>query len=87
MPFRVKDHLGVFIIDLSTADTEQYLREDMVNNILLSIVSVLCLVALVYLLIQWLLVRRVDVIHNALTNWVSTIFPRGLLLVGIPEMS
>jgi signal transduction histidine kinase len=40
----------------------------MVNNILLSIVSVLCLVALVYLLIQWLLVRRVDVIHNALTQ-------------------
>jgi signal transduction histidine kinase len=61
-----ENHLGVFLIDLSTVDTEQYLQGDMVNNILVSVVSILCLMILAYLLIQWLLVRRVDVIHNAL---------------------
>jgi signal transduction histidine kinase len=61
-----EDHLGVFLIDLSTADTEQYLQGDMVNNVIVSVVSILFLVILAYLLIQWLLVRRVDVIHNAL---------------------
>jgi signal transduction histidine kinase len=61
-----EDHLGVFLIDLSTADTEQYLKGDMVNNIIVSVVSILFLMLLAYLLIQWLLVRRVDVIHNAL---------------------
>lgn len=61
-----EDHLGVFLIDLSTASAEQYLYGDMVNNIVISLVSILFLMLLAYLLIQWLLVRRVDVIHNAL---------------------
>jgi signal transduction histidine kinase len=59
-------HLGVFLIDLSTAEIEGYLQEDAMYNILLSIVSILCLTLLAYLLIQWLFVRRVDVIRTAL---------------------
>ena len=61
-----EDHLGIFLIDLSTANTEQYLQGDIVNNFIVSFVSIFCLMLLAYLLIQWLLVRRVDVIHNAL---------------------
>jgi signal transduction histidine kinase len=38
----------------------------MINNITLSAVSILLVMLLAYLLVQWLLVRRVDVIHNAL---------------------
>lgn len=61
-----EEHLGIFLIDLSTADTEKYLQGGMVNNIIVSVASILCLMILGYLLIQWLLVRRVDVVHNAL---------------------
>jgi len=61
-------HLGVFLIDLSTADMEQYLREDTLNNVILSVVSIFFLILLAYLLIQWLIARRVDVIHAALTQ-------------------
>ena len=59
-------HLGVFLIDLSTTEIEKHLREDMTYNILLSAVSILCLILLAYLLIQWLVARRVDVIRAAL---------------------
>lgn len=59
-------HLGVFLIDLSTADMEKDLREDTLYNIYLSVISILCLMLLAYLLIQWLFVRRVDVISAAL---------------------
>jgi signal transduction histidine kinase len=59
-------HLGVFLIDLSTADTERYLQQGMIYNISLSVISILCLMLLAYLLVQWLIVRRVDVIHRAL---------------------
>jgi signal transduction histidine kinase len=59
-------HLGVFLIDLSTTEIESHLQEDMIYNIILSFVSILALMLLAYLLIQWLIVRRVDVIHNAL---------------------
>ena len=59
-------HLGVLLIDLSTAEIERDLQAGMLYNIVLSIVSVLCLILLAYLLIQWLIVRRVEVIHTAL---------------------
>ncbi|MDD2922041.1 MAG: histidine kinase, partial [Anaerolineales bacterium] len=59
-------HLGVFLIDLSTADIEKELRSDMIYNVVVSIVSVLCLMILAYALVQWLIVRRVDVIRAAL---------------------
>jgi len=62
-------HLGVFLIDLSTAETDQYLQEDMKYNIVVSVISILCLMLLAYLMIQWLLVRRVSVIHAALTQF------------------
>lgn len=59
-------HLGVFLIDLSTADIEKHLQEDVAYNVILSVISILCLMFVAYLLIQWLIVRRVDVIRAAL---------------------
>jgi signal transduction histidine kinase len=61
-------HLGVFLIDLSTQEIEEHLKEDLIYNIFLSVISILCLILLAYLLIQWLIVRRVNVIHAALTQ-------------------
>jgi signal transduction histidine kinase len=59
-------HLGVFLIDLSTVEIQRHLEQDTVFNIILSVFSIVCLMLLAYLLIQWLIARRVDVIHTAL---------------------
>ena len=61
-------HLGIFLIDLSTVYIEKHLQEDMMYNIIFSVVNILSVVFLAFLLTQWLIVRRVDVIHVALTR-------------------
>jgi signal transduction histidine kinase len=61
-------HLGIFLIDLSTMDIEEHLREDMVYNSLLSAASILSLIVMAYLLTQWLVVRRINVLHAALAR-------------------
>jgi signal transduction histidine kinase len=63
-----QEHLGVFLIDLSTAETETHVREDTMYNIALSSISIISVLFLAYLLTQWLIVRRVDVIREALTR-------------------
>ena len=61
-------HLGVLLIDSSLAQSEQYLRKDTIFSIGISAASIVIVIILGYFMIQWLIVRRVDVIRLGLMN-------------------
>jgi len=67
-------NLGVFHVDLSTAEINKHLQENMMNNIIFSALSILSLMLVAYFLVHWLIVRRVDVIRHALLRLGSPDF-------------
>lgn len=64
-----KVHLGVLIIDAPLDKIAEHMQEGLLYNIAISILSVLLVTVLAYLLIQWLVVKRVGVLYEYLNAY------------------
>jgi signal transduction histidine kinase len=64
-----QSHLGVLQVDTPMEATEQKIREHTISSLWISMVAVLGVIALSFLLVEWLVIRRVDVIRSALLNF------------------
>lgn len=74
-------HLGVLIIDAPLTKITEHMREDQIYNISISLLSILLVAVLAYMLIQWLIVKRVGVLYDYLTA-----FAAGNFSVRIPKI-
>lgn len=61
-------HLGMLLIDASMAEAQKKLSLDIFSELLLSILILVACMLLAFILVQWLIVRRVEVIHTALVK-------------------
>ena len=66
-----KTHLGILLMDSSLASVEQSIRDTRVFNILMALITILLIVILSYAMIRWLIVRRVEVLYNALSSFAG----------------
>lgn len=64
-------HLGVLLADVPMFAIEQHLAQDLRINLLISGVAALVMTIGVYLLVQWLVVRRVEVFHRPLARYAA----------------
>ena len=64
-------HLGVLLVDASLVASDEFVMEDQVYNILVAVVSTLLVVLLSYFMIQWLIVKRVEVLYKSLSAFAS----------------
>ena len=64
-------HLGILLIDKSFSSVEKYLWEDAFTNIVLTIFSVTVIALVAYLMIRWLVERRITVVANALSEYTA----------------
>jgi signal transduction histidine kinase len=60
-------HLGVLLMDMPLENIDEHIREDMIYNIIVSLLSVVFVIVIAYFMIQWLVVRRVETIFKALS--------------------
>jgi len=80
-PATSNTHLGVLIIDAPLSDIEAAIAEEWRYNLSMSILSTLVIGTLAYLLIQWLIVKRVGVLYTYLN-----MFAAGDFSVRIPKL-
>ena len=64
-------HLGVLVIDAPLVKIQEHMRDDQTYNILFSLLSVVMVGLLAYLLIQWLIVQRVEVLYKSLAAFAA----------------
>ena len=64
-------HLGVLIIDAPLAGMEEHIREDQIYNLAISLIGILLVVLLAYMMIQWLVIKRVGVLYKSLSAFAS----------------
>lgn len=62
-------HLGDLLIDVSLLDIEQHLLSDLMRNLLLSTLFSILIGSAVYLLINRMIVRRIEGIHGVLAGY------------------
>ncbi|NIS79027.1 MAG: HAMP domain-containing protein [Anaerolineales bacterium] len=62
-----KDHLGVLLIDVSLIDTRTQLFNDLRTDMIVAVGSTLVITAGVFILIHWLVVKRVEDFRSPLT--------------------
>lgn len=62
-------HLGMVILDVSLVATEAQLISDLQVEIAISLLSTLLIASAVYLLVHWLIVRRVEAFQKPLTQF------------------
>ena len=74
-------HLGVLIIDAPLDEIAEHMQEDRVYNISISLLSILLVTGIAYMLIQWLVVKRVGVLYEYLNA-----FAAGDFSVRIPKV-
>ncbi len=75
------NHLGALIIDAPMDMVFEHIREDQIYNIAISLLSILFVTAILYMLIQWLVIKRVGVLYEYLTA-----FAAGDFSVRIPKV-
>lgn len=73
-------HLGVLLIDAPLEPFAEYTRDEKIYNFSISIASIALVSILAYLMIQWLIERRVRVLYKYLNE-----FAQGNLSVRIPK--
>lgn len=66
-----KSHLGVLIVDAPMNIMAQHVGEDRVYNTLISLLSLILVVALSYLLIHWLIENRIGVLYKSLNAFAA----------------
>lgn len=59
-------HLGVLVIDAPLVKIREHMRDDQIYNIVFSLLSIVMVAGLAYMLIQWLIVQRVEVLYKSL---------------------
>jgi signal transduction histidine kinase len=64
-------HLGMVILDVSLVATEAQLIRDLRVDIAISLVGTLLIASAVYLLIHWLIVRRIEAFQMPLTQFAD----------------
>ena len=64
-------HLGVLIIDAPLANIAEHMREDQIYNMAISLIAILLVVVLAYIMIQWLVVKRVEVVYKSLSAFAG----------------
>jgi len=64
-------HLGVLIIDAPVDVISQHMQEDQIYNALISLLSLVLVTALSYMLIQWLVERRIGVLYKSLNAFAA----------------
>jgi signal transduction histidine kinase len=64
-------HLGMVILDVSLARTESKLFRDLSLDIAISLLSTLIITSGVYLLVHWLIVRRIEAFQSPLARFAS----------------
>ena len=74
-------HLGVLIIDAPMSEIAEHMQEDQLYNASISLFSLLTTAVIAYLLIQWLVVKRVGVLYKYLNE-----FAAGDFSVRIPKI-
>jgi len=75
------NHLGALIIDAPMQVVFEHIREDQIYNIAISLLSILFVTAILYMLIQWLVIKRVGVLYEYLTA-----FAAGNFKIRIPKI-
>jgi signal transduction histidine kinase len=66
-----KKHLGVLIIDAPLSMVAAHAQEDRIYNVGISVVSVLVIAVISYLMIHWLVVKRVGVLYQYLNAFAA----------------
>ena len=74
-------HLGVLLIDASLEAILEHSKEEQLYNVGISVVSIVLVVVLAYLMIQWLIEKRIGVLYKYLND-----FAEGDFSVRIPKM-
>lgn len=64
-------HLGMVILDVSLSSTEAQLIGDLRVDIAISLLSTILIASAVYLLVHWLIVRRVEAFQKPLTQFAT----------------
>jgi signal transduction histidine kinase len=64
-------HLGMLLTDVPMLTIEQHLAQDLRITLLISGIATLLMTIGVYLLVQWLVVRRVEVFHQPLARYAT----------------
>ncbi len=64
-------HLGVLIIDAPLSKIAKHIEEDRIYNIGISVLSILLVTTFAYMLIQWLIVKRVGVLYEYLNAFAA----------------
>ena len=64
-------HLGMVILDVSLINTEAHVLEDLRTDLAISVISTLVITVAVYLLIHWLVVRRVEALQGPLAQFAT----------------
>jgi signal transduction histidine kinase len=68
---RSDTHLGMVILDVSLIDAEAQVLKDLRADLTISVISTLVITAAVYLLIHWLVVRRVEAFQDPLAQFAT----------------
>ncbi|MBI5839793.1 MAG: HAMP domain-containing protein [Chloroflexi bacterium] len=76
-----KNHLGVLIIDAPLSVIAEHRQEDQAYNVAISLLSILLVIVLAYMMIQWLVVKRVGILYEYLNA-----FATGDFSVRIPKV-
>jgi len=64
-------HLGMVILDVSLTNTEARVLADLRTDLVISVISTLVITVAVYLLIHWLVVRRVEAFQSPLAHFAT----------------
>jgi signal transduction histidine kinase len=73
-------YLGVLLVDVSMASADEFVIADQVYNIVVAVISILLVMVLSVLMIQWLVVKRVEVLYKSLS-----VFASGNFSVRVPK--
>jgi len=64
-------HLGVLLMDVSVAENQEHLVQDIRIDVAVSILATLIISAICYLLIHWLIIHRVEIFKRPLGEFAS----------------
>jgi signal transduction histidine kinase len=64
-------HLGVLLVDTSLAGANVHFRDEMKLNLVITVLSLAIILLLVYLMVRWLIERRIGLIADSLSAFAS----------------
>jgi len=64
-------HLGVLLVDASLSGANAHYREEMLINLIITIISLAVILLFAFLMVRWLIERRIGLIANSLSTFAS----------------